>query len=1005
MHKNKDTVKSNVHTKVAKEQLKSTFVHSKNIPGSPDGKKFPAKADVKTERTVVEGTTTKPLSVGGQLDKSSKKSGLVARNTLDSIASYELYLQYMVSASKIDRKRCAKRFVEYAETFISHKRDGNAQHSGSETKSTGESSTPETPTHEGSLSPESAPPINVFASQHTAITDCVVSKSFVRRDETLTRKKLHNIAHNTSELSPLVKKTYKLTLATKTMFCRLPPVSNYVKWLWFFCILCRWKWTSSYPAGFIAVSAIVVIEYFIETVAIFFSTYLLFYALLYLKKYHFSPNPYVNPLPYTVMDILTEVATTGTELVKTNQDYIPISRLRDYHWFHEIVEKFYPGFKPVNLCMLDSLGFTHYRTEAVYLEVLAALMETKSGISPSLPSISSLYNKVSREFKDSDTDVLMSTCCYFVQRNEIAMRKATYCLGNTAKSTPLLVGKAQQFPQCDALGLHHTGIFRVYPSDFSETILYVDNSRFRRKKSKFFKEDGRIDFEESSYEPTSYRTVFFGFYHQFIEYGKSANCTSAACTRLTNRRNPTHPTQNEDLYASQAAFLRGSFDHTLVFLRDIFDCADFDTDIDYKEREYAFASHPKRALRTAAQIDKEQNGLLFDYHLVKKALGSVKTQEWAKINKIPRQVVDLSVSSSLVAGWVISVIKEKLSNFPYRYAGAEATFIKEASLDKLQTVFESALEPSVWLQFWYHSDDSFMSLTWKGITLWLEMDINSCDTSHGPELFDAFLSVMPKGRVYEAVEAVIAQCQLPLNIVCPTNPWKKVTLVPEQPVLYSGSTITTILNCLGCLTIFKSIADHRNLYDQCETVEDVKALTIHLASLAGYIVTVDVWEHIQQATFLKHSSNEHGEPWLNLGVIQRLSGTCKGDLPGSGDINTRCEIVQSKLIEGLVHAGDSAFTDALRARFPKYSLTNKAKKIFDRYSKQTGSYIVDQINSHTPSRTTPVRVTDADIMFRYNLNEIELDALVSSISNFTSGQVIDCSASRKIYTKDYKAVF
>lgn len=538
-----------------------------------------------------------------------------------------------------------------------------------------------------------------------------------------------------------------------------------------------------------------------------------------------------------------------------------------------------------------------------------------------------------------------------------------------------------------------------------ETILYVDNSRFRRKKSKFFKEDGRIDFGESSYEPTSYRTVFFGFYHQFIEYGKSANCTSAACTRLTNRRNPSHPTQNEDLYACQATFLSGSFDHTLSFLRDIFDCAEFDTDIDAMEREYALAPHPKRALRTAAQTYKEENGLLYDYDIVKKALGSVKTQEWAKINKIPRQVVDLTVSSSLVAGWVISIIKEKLSKFPYRYAGAEAVFIKEASLDKLQTVFEAALKPSFWLQFWYHSDDSFMSLTWNGITLWLEMDINSCDTSHGPVLFDAFLGVIPKGRVYDAVMAVIAQCQLPLDIVCPTNPWKKVTLVPEQPVLYSGSTITTILNCLGCLTIFKSISDNKIQYDQCKTVDEVKALTIHLASLAGYIVTVDVWEHIQQATFLKHSSNEHGEPWLNIGVIQRLSGTCKGDLPGSGDLYTRCEIVQSKLVEGLVHAGDSAVTNALRARFPKLSLTSKETKTFDRYSKLTGSYIVDQINSLTPNRNTPVRVTDADIMFRYNLNEIELDALVSSILNFAPGRVIDCPASRKIYTKDYKAVF
>lgn len=442
MQPNKDTFKSKVLTKATSEQIKSKFKCSKNIPGVPEGKIIPAMADVKTERPVVDGTTNKHLPGVGKLGKTSKNLGLGTRNPLDSIANYELYLQYMGSASKVDRKRCAKRFVEYAETFISRKRDSVSHHSGTETKSEGESSTPAIPTHEGSLASTEVIASKLFLDEHAAINSCIENKSFVRKDETFTRKKLHNIANNTAELSSTLKKTYKLTLATKTMFCRLPPASSYVKWLWFLCILCRWKWTSSFPAGLLLIGIIEIVEYFIETVAIFFGTYLLFYTLLHLKKYHFSPNQFSNPLPYTVMDILTEVATNGTELVKTNQDYIPLSRLRDYHWFHEFVEKFYPGFKPVNLCMLDSLGFTHYRTEVVYLEVLAALMETKSGISPSLPSISSLYNKVSREFKDGDTDVLMSTCCYFVQRNEIAMRKATYCLGNTAKSSPLLVGKA-----------------------------------------------------------------------------------------------------------------------------------------------------------------------------------------------------------------------------------------------------------------------------------------------------------------------------------------------------------------------------------------------------------------------------------------------------------------------------------------------------------------------------------------------------------------------------------
>lgn len=328
--------------------------------------------------------------------------------------------------------------------------------------------------------------------------------------------------------------------------------------------------------------------------------------------------------------------------------------------------------------------------------------------------------------------------------------------------------------------------------------------------------------------------------------------------------------------------------------------------------------------------------------------------------------------------------------------GAVAIFVKDASLDNLRFVFETALRPSTWFHFWYHSDDSFAALQWQGKTLWLEMDISSCDTSHGPEIFSKFLSTMPVGRVYDAVKATIDQCLLPLHIVCPTNKWKKVVLEPVDPVLYSGSTLTTILNCFGCLLIFVALSTHKDDFDACKTIEEIKSLTIQLASKAGYIVTVEVWEHVQQATFLKHSSNSNGEPWLNLGVVQRLSGSCKGDVPGRGDINHRCELVQSQLIEGLVHAGDSSVTRALRTRFPKMGLKQRIR---------TGSYIVDSINDNTTPDTPPVIVTDADIMYRYNLNEIELDALVNHISHFAPGRVIDCSASRKIYTKDYGAIF
>lgn len=454
-----------------------------NIPGDqPEGKSKRLDTDVKVEQTTVEGTRNKPripakgttsaddrhvepTTVKTNHGKTCENPGRAVRTSLASITTYELYLQFMETASKLDRKRCALRFVEFAKKFLSHKLSTKTLLIGTETTSDGCSApannsntvypnypNPDSPVHrhryQNPSSTHDAPRAKLAPGDHSKISSVYEQRAGYRNhvkgvaplppdvygERETDLVKTSNKLKRTAEIN-----TAGLETRGVTMFCRLPESPQYLACLSFFSILCRWKWTSSEPAKIIVFSLLTVVEYFIETTAIFFAFYLLFYGVTHLSCIYY---PKSNQLPFSVSDVFTERFTSGIELNGTSQEFIPLTHLKGISFFADLFGRLYPGFKPANLCFLNALGFTHYHQVTIYISVYESLKETKSGISSSLPSVSSLYNKVAREHKDHDADVLLSTCCYFVQRNEIAMKRATYYLGVSAKSTPLFAGRA-----------------------------------------------------------------------------------------------------------------------------------------------------------------------------------------------------------------------------------------------------------------------------------------------------------------------------------------------------------------------------------------------------------------------------------------------------------------------------------------------------------------------------------------------------------------------------------
>lgn len=382
-------------------------VHKKNVksdkvPGrQPDGKNIPVKTDVKIETTIASGDANKHVGSLSNVGKTNKNLDLSSRPSLYSFADFESYLRFMDAASKIDRIRCARGNKEYASLYLSQVKGSVSLTAGSKTPAAPDE-VPVPPT----VNIRDSPPLTILKSCGGVSPD-ISTKGF---------------------------KTVNVT-----MFCKIAPTRDYTLWVLFGVFLCRWPWTSLYPLSYALIGAYEIFNYFLHTTLLCLVAYFAIYFLIHVRRVYFL-NP--STLPFTLEDILSEGPTSGTELLGTRQVYTPISRLKDFSLYDDFMEMFYPGTKPINRCMLDSLGFTHYHSVAIYQDVYQELKSKHCGVSATTVSIMSSFNEVNRTFSKLNQDILLDTCGYFVQRNEICSRRASFWLGNSAKPAPLSGGKA-----------------------------------------------------------------------------------------------------------------------------------------------------------------------------------------------------------------------------------------------------------------------------------------------------------------------------------------------------------------------------------------------------------------------------------------------------------------------------------------------------------------------------------------------------------------------------------
>jgi hypothetical protein len=460
-------------------------------------------------------------------------------------------------------------------------------------------------------------------------------------------------------------------------------------------------------------------------------------------------------------------------------------------------------------------------------------------------------------------------------------------------------------------------IYKVKPEAYDpppeQRFLY--NEKFRCTKGEQYFKEGRLDFgtdDKEQHNDGSYRTVFGpSAAHNGVILADSDHNLKGGITRLTAARFPEEPGRHEELRMAQVDYI--TTPAISMFLRALQNQYSGHPDfVNYADaRTYALQhhgdTHAKRLLRLASYIEIQEAGEEPSHLWLRSIKYKNKKDEIAKPGKPTRMIADLGVSASLQGFWLTKLLKQAMATQPIRFDGIEMEFIAKPTPKALTAAFTKLLNPPGRMYFCYFSDDACLGIRVGTEVQTYNIDISKCDASHTGQLFEALVQMTPE-KAQDDMRVLVDQCKEPIVITSTCDKSKKVKLVPKEATLYSGSTITTVINNLANILIGFSIG--------CSEVlgpEDIhKAATV-----AGYVVTTELCEIPEDIQFLKYSPcrTTTGEyaPLLNLGVIIRASGTCRGDLPGKGDLAVRAQRFQSALLQGAYPRSHLPFIDAMEA--------------------------------------------------------------------------------------------
>lgn len=498
--------------------------------------------------------------------------------------------------------------------------------------------------------------------------------------------------------------------------------------------------------------------------------------------------------------------------------------------------------------------------------------------------------------------------------------------------------------------------------------------------------NGSLLFSPTFISPDGFYRTLFGpvFSHTGVMYANTPENLQKATTRLLCKVAPEIPGLHDTLMANQALFRQT---HVHIFeelaTRYLPYFEHFTTPSEQMEDHYA-DPHEKKELRIQAHDELHTEGKAADSNinwLPRNCKWKLKTQEWAKPGKYPRAIVDLTVPASLYGFRLFECFKQAQAHEDIYYKGGLIRFIKSPDAHTLKEAFDLLITCPYRFVYIYFSDDACLSIR-VGQKIWFfNLDISSCDASHSKAIFRNLLSATPH-NVRRYMKLLMKQCKSRLKVVNPSRPSEFVIFKLLIYCLLSGWTGTTAINGIANTTIALAIADA-----DIQQPADIAAA----ARIAGYVITGGEapLSKPEQLQFLKHSPmkdiNDVYHPFLNLGVLLRAFGTCKGDLPGRGPLPVRGAAFQRGLLNG---AYPRSTCSLLEAAWHAVG--------------QGESFVTDVFERKVVESDYPhFRVTDQSICDRYDMTTSEYHELCYLVSTASFGTSINCPAANTILFLDY----
>jgi len=481
--------------------------------------------------------------------------------------------------------------------------------------------------------------------------------------------------------------------------------------------------------------------------------------------------------------------------------------------------------------------------------------------------------------------------------------------------------------------------------------------------------------------------------HSGVMFGANNHNVSEAFSRLSKCRQPEilgyeswmqnnqreFISANPDIEAAVAAVVKYGLDEYTTMIEECLEHYD-DPHIKRNERINAVADMVAENLFEKDLWYLEKGGTLYKF----------KKFEIGKTGKPGRMIGALGCPASLQGFRLTSFLKYALAETDLEYKGGTIHFCPAPGAAILENVFQNLIEPEGRFYFAYFSDDSCLSIrTRDGRLLRCNLDISSCDASHTGALFELLQRVTPE-RSRDEMRRLIEQCRTPITIVDLADGKNKVVLQPHDYRLYSGSTLTTLINNLANVLIACAIAQADIM-----SYEDITTA----AQSVGYIVTIDECDDLHKFQFLKHSPVYDTEgrlrALLNPGVLFRLMGTCKGDLPGASSepFIDRASRFQAGLLQGAYPRVRTPLIDALKANVAAYSPCEKVQSI-----------VREELKWKVDPEAEAFAVAPAEVWARYDLLPVEVAELECDLARCKIGDHYQSDATEKVLKRDYGLV-